>query len=76
MGAEICCWQFNVHSTPLTDSSAIPAVDQQPHGEQYVLWCRIQVLESPALGKGKAEAIREGKAQPQALCANPASREW
>lgn len=26
LGAEICCWQFNVHSTPPTDSSAIPAV--------------------------------------------------
>lgn len=37
-GAEICCWQFNAPSTPLTDSSAIP----EPQREQNVPWCRMR----------------------------------
>lgn len=59
LGAEICCWQFKVRSRPLTDSSAIPAVG--PTASRGAMCARIQTLESPALGKGKAEATREGK---------------
>lgn len=69
-GAEICCWQFNAHSTPLTDSSAIPAVG--PRASQGAISAVVQ-NESPALGKSKAEPGREGKAQPGLLCAHPAS---
>lgn len=45
-GAEICCWQFNAHSTPLTDSSEVPAI-----GPRASLGAKCAVVQNPDSGE-------------------------
>lgn len=60
-GAEICCWQFNGDSTPLTDSSAIPAVG--PTAPRGAIGAVGQNPESgePSSGERQGWAAERGK---------------